>query len=127
MLLTSLGSYGGPRSEIQERFAELTGVSIEPPGLTWDGYDELDAAATALGLVPRALAPIPETGREGLDAFIDAIAENRYSWTWKIEDPDLLARTAAEVRRWAEERYGPLEAIPLDEYQTFWRAYDLPA
>ena len=127
VLLTSLGSYGGPRSEIQERFAELTGVSIEPPGLTWDGYDELDAAATALGLVPRALAPIPETGREGLGAFIDAIAENRYSWTWKIEDPDLLARTAAEVRRWAEERYGPLEAIPLDEYQTFWRAYDLPA
>jgi hypothetical protein len=105
----------------------LTGVSIEPPGLTWDGYDELDAAATALGLVPRALAPIPEIGREGLDAFIDAIAGNRYSWTWKVEDPDLLARTAAEVRRWAEERYGPLDALAHDEYLTFWRAYDLPA
>ena len=72
VLLTSLGSYGGPRSEIQERFAELTGVSIEPPGLTWDGYDDLDAAAIALGLVPRALPPIPEIEREGLDAFIDA-------------------------------------------------------
>ena len=125
--LASLGSYGGPRSEIQERFAELTGVSIEPPGLTWDGYDELDAVATALGLVPRALAPISEIGREGLDAFIDAIADNRYSWTWKVEDPDLLARTAAEVRRWAEERYGPLGALPRDEVLTFWRAYDLPA
>ena len=127
VFLASLGSYGGRRSEIQERFAELTGVSIDPPGLTWDGYDELDAAATALGLVPRPLPPIPETGRESLEAFIDAIAENRYSWTWKVEDPDLLARTAVEVRRWAEERYGPLDAIPLDEYETFWRAYDLPA
>ena len=36
-----------------------------------------------------------------------------------------MARTAAEVRRWAEERYGPLEALSHDEYQTFWRAYDL--
>ena len=127
VFLASLGSYGGRRSEIQERFAELTGVSIDPPGLTWDGYGELDAAAMGLGLVPRPLAPIPETARETLDAFVEAIAENRYSWTWKIEDPDLLARTAVEVRRWAEERYGPLNAIPLDEYQTFWRAYDLPA
>jgi SAM-dependent methyltransferase len=127
VFLASLGSYGGPRSAIQERFAELTGVSIDPPGLTWDGYDELDAAAIAHGLAPRPLAPIPEIGREGLDAFIDAIAENRYSWTWKIEDPELLARAAAEVRRWAEERYGPLDALPHDEYQTSWRAYDLPA
>jgi SAM-dependent methyltransferase len=126
VFLASLGSYGGPRSAIQDRFADLTGVSIEPPGLTWDGYEELDAAAIALGLVPRALAPIPEIGREGLDAFIDAIAQNRFSWTWKIEDPDLLARAAAEVRRWAEERYGPLDALPHDEYPTFWRAYDLP-
>jgi SAM-dependent methyltransferase len=127
VFVASLGSYGGRRSEIQERFAELTGVSIEPPGLTWDGYDELDAAAIALGLVPRALPPIPEIGREGLDTFIDGIANNAYSWTWKIEDPTLLARTAVDVRRWAEERYGPLEALPHDEYQTHWRAYDLPA
>ncbi|MEO8424184.1 MAG: class I SAM-dependent methyltransferase [Actinomycetota bacterium] len=127
VLVASLGGYGGPRSEVQERFAELTGVSIEPPGLTWDGYEELDAAAIALGLVPRALPPIPEIGREGLDTFIDGIAKNAYSWTWKIEDPTLLARTAVDVRRWAEERYGSLEALPHDEYQTHWRAYDLPA
>lgn len=127
VFLASLGSYGGARSEIQERFAELTGVSIEPPGLTWDGHDELDAAAIALGAVPRALPPIPDVEREGLATFIDGIAGNRYSWTWKIEDPDLLARAAVEVRRWAVERYGPLETIPFDDYQTLWRAYDLPA
>ena len=51
---------------------------------------------------------------------------NAYSWTWEI-DADLLARTAVDVRRWAEDRYGPLELLPHDEYESIWRAYDLPA
>jgi SAM-dependent methyltransferase len=127
VLLTSIGGYGGPRSEIQERFAELTGISIDPPGLTWDGYDQLDDAANALGLVRRELPPINEVLRDGLDVFIDGISNNAYSWTWKVEDADLFACTAAEVRTWAEERYGPLERVSLDEYEMVWRAYDVPA
>jgi SAM-dependent methyltransferase len=127
VLLTSIGGYGGPRSEIQERFAELTGVSIDPPGLMWAGYDQLDDAASTLGLVRRDLPPISEVGRDGLDVFIDGISNNMYSWTWKVEDSDLFARTAADVRRWAEERYGPLDRVPLEEYEIVWRAYDVPA
>jgi SAM-dependent methyltransferase len=128
VLLTSLGSYGGgPRSEIQERFAELTGVSIDPPGLTWDGYDQLDETAAVLGLVPRHLPPISEMERDGLNVFIDGIADNAYSWTWKVQDPDLFASSASEVRTWAEERYGPLDRYPLDDYEMVWRAYDVPA
>jgi SAM-dependent methyltransferase len=126
VFLASLASFGGPRSEVRGRFAELIGLSIEPRGLAYDGYDELDAAAIALGLAPRALPPIPEIGHEGLDTFIDSIENNAYSWTWEV-DADLLARTAVEVRRWAEDRYGPLELLPHDEYETMWRAYDLPA
>ncbi len=125
VFLASLASYGGPRSEVRGRFAELIGLSIEPRGLAYDGYDELDTVAVALGLAPRALPPIPEIGHEGLDTFIDGIVNNAYSWTWEIE-PDLLARTAVDVRRWAEDRYGPLELLPHDEYETIWRAYDLP-
>jgi SAM-dependent methyltransferase len=127
VLLTSIGGYGGPRSEIQERFAELTGVSLDPPGLTWAGDDQLDDAATALGLVGRDLPTIREMQRDGLDVFIDGIANNMYSWTWKVEDPDLFARTAAAVRRWAEDRYGPLDRAKLEEYEILWRAYDVPA
>lgn len=127
VLLTSIGGYGGPRSEIQERFAELTGISIDPPGLTWAGYDQLDDANAALGLVRRYLEPISEVERDGLDVFIDGIADNAYSWTWKVEDPDVLARTAAEVRRWAAERYGPLDQISPEAHGTVWRAYDVPA
>jgi SAM-dependent methyltransferase len=126
VLLTSIGGYGGPRSEIQQRFAQLTGVSTEPPGLTWTGYDELDDAAMELGLLRRELPPIVEMERDGMDVFIDGISNNMYSWTWKVEDPDLFARTAVEVRRWAEERYGPLDHAPLEEYEMVWHAYDLP-
>lgn len=126
VLLTSIGGYGGPRSEIQQRFAELTGISLDPPGLTWAGYDELDVATAALGLVRRDLQPISEVERDGLDVFIDGIADNAYSWTWKVEDPDVLARTAAEVRRWAAERYGPLDQISPEAHGTVWRAFDVP-
>lgn len=126
VFLASLASQGGARWEVRKRFAELIGFSIEPPGLAYDGYDQLDSVAIALGLAPRPLPPIPETGHEGLDTFIDSIVSNAYSWTWEI-DADLLARTAVDVRRWAEDRYGPLELLPHDEYETIWRAYDLPA
>ena len=49
VFLASLASYGGPRSEVRGRFAELIGLSIEPRGLAYDGYDELDTVAIALG------------------------------------------------------------------------------
>jgi SAM-dependent methyltransferase len=121
----SIGMYCGPRSEIQERFAELAGVSLEPPGLTWGGYDRLDEAMEALGATPRELPSITESEHENLEDFLDGIARNRYSWTWKVEDPERLASVAAEVRRWAEERFGSLDG-PKETFEIMWRAYDLP-
>jgi SAM-dependent methyltransferase len=123
VLLTALGAYGGPRSEIQQRFADMTGVSLEPPGLTWAGYDTLDDAMIQLGFAPRDLPPFTEIERDRLDTFIDGIANNRYSWTWKVDDPELFERAAVDVCRWAEERYGPLHLVPPEEYETVWRAY----
>jgi SAM-dependent methyltransferase len=120
-----LGSYGGPRSEIQERFAELAAISIEPVGLTWDGYEPLDAAMGELGAEARALPPLVAVDRESLGAFIDAIAGNRYSWTWKLGDPSLLPGLADQVRSWARERFGPLDEVRGETYDVGWRAYDL--
>jgi SAM-dependent methyltransferase len=127
-VLVLLGSAGKdtPQAEILRRFAELSGVSVEPAGLTWAGYDGLDAAMTRFGAAPRALAPFSDKERDGLDVFIDGIAGNRYSWTWRIEDPGLLGRVAVDVRRWAEDRFGPLDQVPRVEYEVVWRAYDLP-
>ena len=117
---------GTPQREIQERFAELAAVTFEPPGLTWSGYEELDAAMGALGASPRSLPTFTEVERDGLDDFVERIARNRYSWTWKVEDPALLGRVAGEVRRWAADRFGPLDQVPRETYEVTWRAYDLP-
>ncbi len=125
-LVVSLGSYGGPRSEIQDRFTQLAGISLEPIGLTWDGYEPLDDAMRGLGATPRELPSLFDRERETLATFIDGIANGRYSWTWKLEEPGLLASVAAEVRIWAEERFGPLDRIRDGTYEVTWRAYDLP-
>jgi SAM-dependent methyltransferase len=127
VFLAALGAYGGPRSEIQQRFAEITGISLEPPGLTWTGYDTLDGAMRELGFAPRDLPPFTDVERDDLNTFIEAIASNRFSWTWKVDDPELFHRAAVEVGRWAEERYGPLQLVPPEEYEIMWRAYDAPA
>jgi hypothetical protein len=73
------------------------------------------------------LPSFTEVERDGIEFFIDGIAANRYSWTWQIEDPAFLGSVAADVRRWAEERFGPLDQIPRAEHEVVWRAYDVAA
>jgi hypothetical protein len=121
------GGYGGIRSKIQERFAELAGVSVAPPGLMWSGYDEMDEAMAALGATVRQLPPYTEVGRDSVEHFMSGIVHNRYSWTWKVRDPTMLAGLADDVRAWAEERYGPLDRYREEPFEISWRAYDLPA
>jgi SAM-dependent methyltransferase len=126
VLAISMGAFTGPWAEIQLRFGELANVSIEPAGLMWGRYDLLDEAMVGLGATPRELPSITERENESLDQWIDGIARNRYSWTWKVEDPELLASVAAEVRAWAEERFGPLDG-PRGTFDIIWRVYDLPS
>jgi ubiquinone/menaquinone biosynthesis C-methylase UbiE len=129
IVLILLGSAGKdtPQADIQRRFAALAGISFEPAGLKWGGYDELDAAMSRFGTVRRTLPSFTEVERDGIEFFIDGIAANRYSWTWQIEDPAFLGSVAADVRRWAEERFGPLDQIPRAEHEVVWRAYDVAA
>jgi SAM-dependent methyltransferase len=124
VFLVNLGAYGGPRKEIQERFAEITGVPIKPVGLHWGDYGELESAMTALGARVRELSSVHEGGTDTLDEFIEGIEENRYSWTWPLGDDERL-RAAAEVRSWAEARFGPLDERQPFEHVTRWLAYDL--
>ena len=126
VLAVSMGAFTGPWAEIQAKFGELANVSITPAGLMWGRLDLLDEAMVALGATPRELPAITERENESLDQWIDGVARNRYSWTWKVEDPELLASVAAEVRVWAQERFGPLDG-PRGTFDIIWRAYDLPA
>ncbi len=125
VFLVNLGAYGGAREELQRRFAEIAGVSIEPVGLTWAGFDGLVAEMTGYGAALRLLPQIREGRRGTLAEFLDGIDENLYSWTWPVPE-DLRRRTATEVRAWARERFGPLEEPDTYEHATSWRAFDLP-
>jgi SAM-dependent methyltransferase len=125
VFLANLGSYGGSREEIQRRFGDLTGISIEPVGLTWSGFDDLDAQMERLGASVRVLPEIPERRAGTLAEFLEGIDENRYSWTWPVAE-DVRRRAAAELRSWARERFGPIDEPEMYEHATVWRAYDLP-
>ena len=125
VFLVNLGAYGGERDEIKDRFAELVGLTLDPVGLHWDDYVALDAALVELGTRPRELPPVHEGGDDPLGLFIDGIRDNLYSWTWGVAEDDRL-RAQEEVRRWAAERFGDLDAPRPYERATRWRAYDIP-
>ena len=125
LFLANLGAYDGPRHEIQERFAEITGIPIEPVGLNWGAEDELDAEMARHGAQVRELEALVQGGEETMGSFIDEIRENSYSWTWRVPD-DVRLRAADEIEPWARERFGDLDAVRRWELAVIWRAYDLP-
>jgi SAM-dependent methyltransferase len=118
-----LGAYGGVRGAIQDRFSEITGIDHAPVGLGWNAAAELDRAMAALGRRFRPLPPIHHTSTETVEDFMRSIEENRYSWTWRLPD-DVRLSAAEELRPWARERFGDLEAPIPFEFASQWRAYD---
>jgi hypothetical protein len=110
---------------MQARFSETTGVSAEPIGLTWDGWDALDAAVAALGGAKLPDVTFEAVDRDDLETFMRGIESNRYSWTWKVADDDLRTRAAAEVRTWAESRWGPLDRMPREVSSYRFASYRL--
>jgi len=125
VLLILLGSYGaGPRAQVQDRFNELVGLRNEPIGIAWGDVATLDSAMEELGASPRSLPVLTDVEPQPLSVFLDGIAQNRFSWTWRIS-PEDLARAEPQLRAWARERFGPLDRTPADPIDYDWRAYDL--
>lgn len=125
VFLANLGSYGGTHRDIQLRFEELTGMSTKPVGLDWAAYEELDAEMTGHGATLRVLPSLDESFEEPLEDFLRGIEDNRFSWTWPVP-ADVLRHAMAEIRPWAEERFGSLGDSRPFSLATSWRAYDLP-
>jgi SAM-dependent methyltransferase len=124
IVVGNLGGYGGPRTDIQEFFAAQAGVSSAPAGLGWHDWDSLEAAMRRLGAVARPLPVFKGGDRDGLEAFLQALEDGMYSWTWSI--PEGERRSALEATRlWALERFGPPDQVPPYEYDVIWRAFEL--
>jgi len=125
VLVVHLGSYGGPWDEIHNRFTELSGMELEPVGLGWHREAELDVEVARHGGSLRLLPALLERTEEPLEAFLDAIRSNHYSWTWPLSD-DARLDVLEQLRPWAEERFGPLDRPYAFDTEIVWRAYDLP-
>ncbi len=121
-LAIQIGSFSGARSEIQDRFAELSGIAHEPAGLDWGAVGELDEAAAAAGAPLARIRAYQDRPAHSLEGFIDALEGNRFSWTWGAPE-DTVRAAAAQVRAWARERFGPLDRIAGDEAESAWRVY----
>ena len=120
-----IGGYLGPKAEVQRRYEELAGIVSVPIGLPWSAWGELDAHMEALGCgAARALAVFEDRDPSSLADFIREIEANTYSWTWKL-DEQTRTRTAREVRAWAQDRWGDLEAVH-QVFRVGWHAYDVP-
>jgi len=126
LFLVGLGSYGGAQAEIQARFAQTTGVSIEPVGLAWDGWHRLDEVVAGLGGEKLPDVTFADRDRDDLEHFVRGIEANRYSWTWAVTDDAARADAAADARSWAEARWGPLECAPRATFDWRYAVYRLP-
>ena len=125
VFLVELGACDEEGVEIQRRFGEIAGVSIDPVGLNWADHGPLDGEMAGHRATLRIL-PIDEEWEGTLGEFLDGIEEGRYSWTWTAPD-DVRRRVVAELRPWAAECFGPLGEVRRLTLPRVWRAYDLPS
>jgi SAM-dependent methyltransferase len=122
-VVNSGGVFQGPEAEVRMRLGQEVERELRPVGLLWQDHTSLDASARRVGLRPRDLPPIHVVSEEPLDAFLDGVEHNHYSWLWPLSDEERL-RALAVVRPWAEDRYGPLDRPRRAEADILWRAYD---
>jgi len=126
-ILIEAGGNVGRWEAMHHRFQELTGGDMGPVGLdVRGGFDDLDAAFAEQGATYRSLPEriVAVDDPVSVQGFLDRVERRIYSWTWRVSDED-IERAIAEIRPWAEERWGRLD-VPLDtEHPMMWRAYDL--
>ena len=124
VVLVSRGDIPGAWREATDRFIALVGEPSFARGLSaWDP-GEVDRVFEEHGSHARSLPPIADRIQQSLGAFLDQMAEGLHSWTWEV-DERARRRAAADVRRWALERFGTLDPPSSRDVAIEWRAYDL--
>jgi ubiquinone/menaquinone biosynthesis C-methylase UbiE len=125
VVLVSRGDIPTPWREATDRFIAIVGAPSFAGGLSaWDP-GEMDRAFVEHGASARSLPSIVERVQQSLGRFLDQMAEGLHSWTWEVEEQK-RREAAAEVRRWALDRFGTLDPPGSREVAIGWRAYDLP-
>jgi hypothetical protein len=125
VVLVARGGIPDAWREATDRFRALAGEPSFARGLeAWDP-DTVDRALEERGGRARSLPSITERVSQSLGTFLEQMAEGLHSWTWEVDEPTRRA-AAADVRRWAFERFGTLDPPGSRDVAITWRAYDLP-
>ena len=123
-VLVSTGDIPAAWRELTERFVTAVGHTSFARGLDVRDSELLDAAFAAHGAAPRTLPRIPERVDTSLGTFIQQMSDGLHSWTWDV--PEARRReVVADLRRWAQERFGDLDPPEARAVEIEWRAYDL--
>jgi SAM-dependent methyltransferase len=108
-------------SDLTWRFKDVAGVTNWPRGVA--DPDEVDRELTGLGAKVRHLDPVLEVVDSTLEHHIGLLERGIYSVTWGLDEATRRA-AAADLRAWAEDRYGSLTDTRRMEITHIWRAYD---
>jgi SAM-dependent methyltransferase len=125
VVLISTGDIPPAWREVTARFVELLGRPSFARGLDMRDLSLLDATFEDVGGLARPLPSIPERVETSVETFLDQMADGLHSWTWDVPD-DQRRVIAAQVRRWALDRFGSLDPPGSRDVAIEWRAYDLP-
>jgi SAM-dependent methyltransferase len=123
-ILVNLGDFR-QTWQIVDRFVAAAGDVPFSVGLDPRHPERLDEAFARHGATVRLLEPIPSRDDTTVGEFVDEMAGGQHSWTWRVP-AEVRERIMPDIRAWAEQRFGSLDAPLERDLQIVWRAYDLP-
>lgn len=123
-ILVSRGCPPRPLGDLVEVAWGVLGTGSPVPGAST--IEEIDAAATDLGLPVRSLEPVVARGRRRPRDVIGMAERREWGWSWELGDEQVAAMVDAMTRE-AEARWGSVDELVDDEQVVDWHVYDVPS
>lgn len=124
LVLVSSGQVPEPWHELTDRFMDRVGRPSFADALdSWE-TGAIVQAFRAHGADPRQLPRITEQVAQTMEGFLDQMAAGMHSWTWEVDEEE-RREAVAELRAWAEERWGTLDPPGGRDVEIEWHAFDL--
>jgi ubiquinone/menaquinone biosynthesis C-methylase UbiE len=122
-VLVSRGSPPRPLGDLVAVAWDVIGGQQLPGAAT---IEEVDAAASDLGLPMRELEPVVARGRRRPKDVIGMAERRQWGWSWELTDEQVAAMVDAMTRE-AVARWGSVDELVDDEQVVDWHVYDVPS
>jgi ubiquinone/menaquinone biosynthesis C-methylase UbiE len=123
VLLVDLGGWESSWwKELQDRFRVEAGISPRHVGA--NEARDVDDHMASLGARVRTLEPVDVVETTTIEERLAWLEAGAFSFTWRVDDVS-RREAVARLRRWAEDRYGPLEEQRTVDMRIIYRAYEL--